>query len=58
MGVPLDADEDPGRTPWGAFFGGVAGAFYASFKLGAKPVGLLLQLLIFLLCMVILGGIG
>jgi branched-chain amino acid transport system permease protein len=42
----------------GAFFGGVAGAFYASFKSGAFPADFYFNISVFLLCMVILGGMG
>ncbi len=42
----------------GAFFGGVAGAFYASYKAGAFPADFYFNFSIFLLCMVILGGMG
>jgi branched-chain amino acid transport system permease protein len=42
----------------GAFFGGVAGAFYASFKAGAFPADFYFNISVFLLCMVILGGMG
>ena len=42
----------------GAFFGGVAGAFYAVFKSGAFPSDFYFNFSVFLLCMVILGGMG
>ena len=42
----------------GAFFGGVAGAYYASFKAGAFPADFYFNISVFLLCMVILGGMG
>jgi branched-chain amino acid transport system permease protein len=42
----------------GAFFGGIAGAYYASFKSGAFPSDFFFNISIFLLCMVILGGMG
>jgi branched-chain amino acid transport system permease protein len=42
----------------GATFGGIAGAYYASFKSGAFPSDFFFNISIFLLCMVILGGIG
>jgi branched-chain amino acid transport system permease protein len=42
----------------GAFFGGIAGAYYASFKAGAFPSDFYFNISIFLLCMVILGGMG
>jgi branched-chain amino acid transport system permease protein len=57
MGVPLMRTKTWSYAI-GAFFGGVAGAFYASFKLGANPSDFFFTFSIFLLCMVILGGIG
>jgi branched-chain amino acid transport system permease protein len=42
----------------GAFFGGIAGAYYASFKSGAFPSDFFFNISVFLLCMVILGGMG
>ena len=57
MGVPLMRTKTWSYAI-GAFFGGVAGAFYASFKLGANPSDFFFNFSIFLLCMVILGGIG
>jgi branched-chain amino acid transport system permease protein len=42
----------------GAFFGGVAGAYYATFKSGAFPSDFFFNFSVFLLCMVILGGMG
>jgi branched-chain amino acid transport system permease protein len=42
----------------GAFFGGVAGAYYASYKSGAFPDDFFFQISVFILCMVILGGMG
>ena len=57
MGVPLMRTKTWSYA-MGAFFGGVAGAFYASFKLGANPSDFYFTFSIFLLCMVILGGIG
>ena len=42
----------------GAFFGGVAGAYVASFNSGAFPSQFDFNISIFLLCMVILGGMG
>jgi branched-chain amino acid transport system permease protein len=42
----------------GAFFGGIAGAYYATFKSGAFPSDFFFNISIFLLCMVILGGMG
>ena len=57
MGVPLMRTKTWAYAI-GAFFGGVAGAFYASFKSGAFPADFFFNVSIFLLCMVILGGIG
>jgi branched-chain amino acid transport system permease protein len=42
----------------GAFFGGIAGAFFASYRAGAFPADFYFNISIFLLSMVILGGIG
>jgi len=57
MGVPLMRTKTWAYAI-GAFFGGVAGAYYASFKGGAFPSDFYFNISIFLLCMVILGGIG
>jgi len=57
MGVPLMRTKTWSYAI-GAFFGGVAGAFYASFKGGAFPADFYFNFSIFLLCMVILGGMG
>jgi branched-chain amino acid transport system permease protein len=57
MGVPLMRTKTWSYAI-GAFFGGVAGAFYASFRAGAFPADFFFNFSIFLLCMVILGGIG
>jgi branched-chain amino acid transport system permease protein len=56
MGVPLMRTKTWSYA-MGAFFGGIAGAFYASFKLGANPSDFYFNFSIFLLCMVILGGL-
>ena len=42
----------------GAFFGGVAGAYIASFNAVAFPSQFNFNISVFLLCMVILGGMG
>jgi branched-chain amino acid transport system permease protein len=42
----------------GAFFGGVAGAFYASYNSATFPDQFLFQISVFILAMVILGGLG
>jgi len=57
MGVPLMRTKTWSYAI-GAFFGGVAGAFYASFKAGAFPADFYFNISVFLLCMVILGGMG
>jgi branched-chain amino acid transport system permease protein len=57
MGIPLMRTKTWAYAI-GAFFGGVAGAFYASFKSGAFPADFYFNISIFLLCMVILGGMG
>jgi branched-chain amino acid transport system permease protein len=57
MGVPLMRTKTWAYAI-GAFFGGIAGAFYASFKSGAFPSDFYFNISIFLLCMVILGGMG
>ena len=57
MGVPLMRTKTLSYAT-GAFFGGVAGAFYASYKSGAFPDDFFFQISVFILCMVILGGMG
>ena len=57
MGIPLMRTKTWAYAI-GAFFGGVAGAFYASFKAGAFPADFYFNISVFLLCMVILGGMG
>jgi branched-chain amino acid transport system permease protein len=57
MGIPLMRTKTWSYAI-GAFFGGVAGAFYASYKAGAFPADFFFNISIFLLCMVILGGMG
>ena len=57
MGIPLMRTKTWSYAI-GAFFGGVAGAFYASFKSGAFPADFYFNISVFLLCMVILGGMG
>jgi branched-chain amino acid transport system permease protein len=57
MGVPLMRTKTWSYAI-GAFFGGVAGAFLASFRSGAFPADFYFQISVFLLCMVILGGMG
>jgi branched-chain amino acid transport system permease protein len=57
MGVPLMRTKTWAYAI-GAFFGGVAGAFYSSFKAGAFPADFYFNISVFLLSMVILGGMG
>jgi branched-chain amino acid transport system permease protein len=57
MGVPLMRTKTWAYA-MGAFFGGIAGAYYASFKSGAFPADFYFNISVFLLCMVILGGLG
>jgi len=57
MGIPLMRTKTWAYAI-GAFFGGIAGAFYASFKSGAFPSDFFFNISVFLLCMVILGGLG
>jgi branched-chain amino acid transport system permease protein len=57
MGVPLMRTKTWSYAI-GAFFGGVAGAFVASFNSGAFPSQFDFTISVFLLCMVILGGMG
>jgi len=57
MGVPLMRTKTWAYAG-GAFFGGVAGAWYGSFKQGVFPDDFLFNFSIFILCMVILGGMG
>jgi branched-chain amino acid transport system permease protein len=57
MGIPLMKTKTWAYA-LGAFFGGVAGAYYASFKSGAFPADFYFNISVFLLCMVILGGMG
>ena len=57
MGIPLMRTKTWAYAI-GAFFGGVAGAYYATFKSGAFPSDFFFNVSVFLLCMVILGGMG
>ena len=57
-GRAAHAHEDRGRTRSAPSSAGVAGAFYASFKGGAFPSEFFFNISVFLLCMVILGGMG
>jgi branched-chain amino acid transport system permease protein len=57
MGVPLMRTKTWSYAI-GAFFGGIAGAFFASYRAGAFPADFFFQFSVFILCMVILGGVG
>ena len=57
MGVPLMRTKTWAYAI-GAFFGGVAGAYFASFKSSTFPGDFSFNISVFLLCMVILGGMG
>jgi branched-chain amino acid transport system permease protein len=57
MGVPL-MQTKTWAYAIGAFFGGIAGAYYATFKNGAFPSDFFFNFSVFILCMVILGGMG
>ncbi len=57
MGIPLMRTKTWAYAI-GAFFGGVAGAYIASFNAGAFPSQFNFNISVFLLCMVILGGMG
>jgi branched-chain amino acid transport system permease protein len=57
MGVPLMRTKTWAYAI-GAFFGGVAGCYYSTFKSGAFPSDFYFNISVFLLCMVILGGMG
>jgi branched-chain amino acid transport system permease protein len=57
MGIPL-MQTKTWSYALGAFFGGVAGAYYATFKSGAFPSDFYFNFSVFLLCMVVLGGMG
>jgi branched-chain amino acid transport system permease protein len=57
MGVPLMRTKTWAYAS-GAFFGGIAGAYYASFKSATFPGDFFFNISVFILCMVILGGMG
>jgi branched-chain amino acid transport system permease protein len=57
MGVPLMRTKTWAYA-CGAFFGGVAGAYYAAFKSSTFPQDFYFNISVFILCMVILGGMG
>jgi branched-chain amino acid transport system permease protein len=57
MGVPLMRTKTWAYA-CGAFFGGVAGAWFASYTSAVFPDQFFFNLSVFILCMVILGGMG
>jgi branched-chain amino acid transport system permease protein len=57
MGIPLMRTKTWSYAT-GAFFGGVAGAYFASFKQSTFPNDFSFNISAFILSMVILGGIG
>jgi branched-chain amino acid transport system permease protein len=57
MGVPLMRTKTWAYAT-GAFFGGIAGAYYAAFKSATFPQDFFLNISVFILCMVIIGGMG
>ena len=57
MGIPLMRTKTLAYAI-GAFFGGVAGCFFAIYKSSTFPQDFTLNISIFVLCMVILGGMG
>jgi branched-chain amino acid transport system permease protein len=57
MGIPLMRTKTWAYAA-GAFFGGMAGAYYATYKQGVFPDDFQFNISVFILCMVILGGMG
>jgi branched-chain amino acid transport system permease protein len=57
MGIPLMRTKTWAYAI-GAFFGGMAGCYYAVYKSSTFPGDFSLNISIFILCMVILGGMG
>ncbi len=57
MGIPLMRTKTWAYAA-GAFFGGLAGGYFASFKSSAFDTDFFFQISVFILCMVILGGMG
>jgi len=57
MGIPLMRTKTWAYAS-GAFFGGVAGAYYAVFNSATFPDDFFFNISVFVLCMVILGGMG
>ena len=57
MGIPLMRTKTWSYAS-GAFFGGVAGAFFAVYKGSTFPGDFFFNISVFILCMIILGGMG
>ena len=57
MGIPLMRTKTWAYA-CGAFFGGIAGAWFGAFKQGVFPDDFYFNISVFILCMVILGGMG
>ncbi len=57
MGIPLMRTKTWAYAS-GAFFGGVAGAYYGVYKSATFPGDFFFNISVFILCMVILGGMG
>jgi branched-chain amino acid transport system permease protein len=57
MGIPLMRTKTWAYAS-GAFFGGVAGAYYGVYKSATFPNDFFFNISVFILCMVILGGMG
>jgi branched-chain amino acid transport system permease protein len=57
MGIPLMRTKTWSYAA-GAFFGGMAGCFYAAFNTGVFADNFFFQISVLILCMVILGGMG
>ena len=57
MGVPLMRTKTWAYAA-GAFFGGIAGCWFATFKTGVFPDDFYFNISVFILCMVIFGGMG
>ncbi|MGB2953301.1 MAG: branched-chain amino acid ABC transporter permease [Gaiellaceae bacterium] len=57
MGIPLMRTKTWAYA-CGAFFGGIAGAFFATYKQATFSTDFSFNISVFILCMVILGGMG
>jgi branched-chain amino acid transport system permease protein len=57
MGIPLMRTKTWAYAS-GAFFGGIAGAWFATFKTSVFPDDFFFNISVLILCMVILGGMG